>query len=213
MAGVAGWLPNLEHLSLSCVNSQDARGAWPTAVLTYTDVGLFTSLRRLEIIDSHLPFLELGVADVSGLRTLTALRSLHLVFSEREHAWPGSKPCYLLLGLDEVSEAAEGLEELVLDGVQLAKLVGPRWPSLTTLCLGFISGWHPALMTALQLDAQAPRLKRLSLGPIKCVRGVLCVCLFVCLCRCTCLQAAMLKHRNLAAQMRQHAVDNSAVDN
>ncbi len=41
---------------------------------------------------------ELGVQDVTPLSALLQLRSLHLVFSDKENDWPGSKPCYLLLG-------------------------------------------------------------------------------------------------------------------
>jgi hypothetical protein len=100
-SSLACWL-SLTHLSLVSVNSQDVHGNWPSYTVTYNDIGLLTSLQRLEIIDSHLPFLELGVSDISGLTSLTRLESLHLVYSERAHGWPGSKPCYLLLGLDEV---------------------------------------------------------------------------------------------------------------
>lgn len=64
-------------------------------------------------------------------------------------------------------QACERLHELVLDGVHLAKCASPpRWPALTSLALGFLSGCFPGLLNNLALDA-APKLKHLTLGPIK----------------------------------------------
>lgn len=167
IASLQVWLPHLRKLSLVSANTADVKGNWPTSIVTWSDIAQLTNLTHLEVIDSHLPFLEMGVQDITPLSALTKLETLHLVFTEFEHPWPGSKPCYLLMGVGEVSRACKQLKELVLDGVHLAKVISPNWPSLTSVCIGFISGWHPSLVTALQLHAAAPRLKHLSLGHIK----------------------------------------------
>ncbi len=53
--------------------------------------------------------------DVTPLEQLTQLESLKLVFSdEQEHAWPGSKPCFLLLGLSEVTQVRRILARILV---------------------------------------------------------------------------------------------------
>ncbi len=71
-AAAAAWLPGLRRLSLVGLNTQDARGAWPQSLVTYSDLGGLTQLRHLEVVDCHLPFLELGV-QVRALCTLCVL--------------------------------------------------------------------------------------------------------------------------------------------